>query len=172
MWLGFVLREQNAKEISKRGQAVVFAGARARQKVGGQGVKAEASKDDTSVVVLEGRLEDGRHGDADDGQRQDDKQCVGGLGEGGRAEQAETGANQESGRLQAVTGPVSLGKAGADVEADAVDETDDIHGGVERLGEEEQDANGTAKLGTKGPRDEVVRAAAFDLAIGGNGRQR
>lgn len=67
--------------------------------------------------------------------------------------------------------PVTLRELGSNIEANAVDETDNVHGGIEGLGEVKQDANGAAKLGAEGPGYQVIGAAAFHLAVGSNGGQ-
>ena len=60
-------------------------------------------------------------------------------------------------------------KGSTDIEAYAIYQADDVESRVEYLGEIEEDADGAAELGTQGAGDEIVGAAALDLAIGGDG---
>lgn len=52
-----------------------------------------------------------------------------------------------------------------------VHQTHDIHGRIQHLSQEEQEAYGTAELRPKGSRDEIVSPAAFDFAVGRDGRE-
>ena len=53
----------------------------------------------------------------------------------------------------------------------AYGETDDVESDGDRLGEEEDDPDGAAKLDAQAAADEVVGTAAADAGVGGNGGQ-
>ena len=57
------------------------------------------------------------------------------------------------------------------MEPNTIHETHDIHGRVQHLGQEEQETYRAAELRPKGSRDEIVSPAAFDLAVGRDGRE-
>lgn len=71
--------------------------------------------------------------------------------------------------MQAIAGPVALWEAGPNIEANAVDETDNIHGSIKSLGKVEKNPNRAAKFRTKRPGYQIVSTASFDFAVGGNG---
>lgn len=164
--------EQDAKEVAERREAPERRLVRVRQEVVQEGLQAYAGELYPEILVVEGLLEDGRHRDTYDGEREDDNQGVARLGEDAASRQAKRRAGEEGGGLQGVAMPVALGERGADVQTNTVDQTHDVEGRVQDLGEVEQDADRAAELGAQGPRDEVVSAAALDLAIRGDGGQR
>ncbi|KAI3484901.1 hypothetical protein L1887_51955 [Cichorium endivia] len=128
-----------------------------------------------AVVVDEGLYGEGGDGKADDGDRQDEGEGESGACKELGADEAYDGAEEEDdGAIEEVV-PGTLGeKAGiasalAEGVCERLYETEHVHGGVEGLACEEDEADGAAELGAEGAGDEIVCASAADLSVGADG---